>query len=403
MSAAARVHLEPVDRLAPGTGSGVSDALRPEFERVLAWAGPDLLALVLAGSHASGEAVWATVQGQRVSLSDLDLYALLPTETACAYARARARAERSAVVTGSALVGPLEVAWITPEGLGRMPARPGTLELARTGRVIAGAPRAFAPSAHWTAGHVSAEERVLLLENRAFELLWAWLAPSEGLPALRARHAVLKASLEIAGARLLARGEWPAGAAARVAAARTLPAPEALPTWLAGSWAGLDPVWSEALAWRANDASVTPASAFPDAWYAVVRGWVAVWWHEAATGLEPNEPFARVLHSARRGSLARRVRRSLGYRANDGHTPPLADRLLRATHGTPALRIHGSAVALLLAASLAPSSPRLSGEALRALSALGVTRATTFADAALDVVRAWDRALHEGLRTGGEA
>lgn len=403
VSAAARVHPEPVDRLTPGTGSGVSDALRPELDRVLEWAGPELQALVLAGSHASGEAVWAQHDGRRVSLSDLDLYALLPTETACAYARARAREGRDRPATGSALVAPLEVAWLTAAGLARMPARPGTLELARTARVIAGDARTFVAAPHWTAAAVSAEERLLLLENRAFELLWAWLAPADGLGALRARHAVLKSALEIAGARLLARGEWPAGAAARVAAARALPEPSGLPAWLATAWAGLPPVWDEALAWRTDASRVVITEPITAAWHASVRGWVSVWWQESNAAHEPTEPFARALQSAQRGSWARRVRRSLDYRANDGHTPPLVDRLRRAAQGTPALRIHGSAVVLLLAASLAPSAPRLSGEAMRALSALGITRATVFADAAHDVVQAWDRALHDGQRTGGAA
>jgi hypothetical protein len=275
--------------------------------------------------------------------------------------------------------------------------------LARTARVIAGDASAFVPSPHWTATAVSAEERLLLLENRAFELLLAWLAPADGLGALRARHAVLKAALEIASARLLARGTWPAGAAARVAAARELQAPDGLPVWLASAWAELPPVWDEALAWRRDPAHAVVTQPLTAVWHACVRGWVAVWWLESSAAHEPAEPFARALQSARRGTWARRVRRSLAYRANDGHTPPLADRLRRSAQGTPALRIHGSAVVLLLAASLAPSEPRLSGEAMRALSALGVTRATTFAAAARDVVQAWDRALHDGQRTGGDA
>ena len=56
-----------------------------------------------------------------------------------------------------------------------------------------------------------------------------------------------------------------------------------------------------------------------------------------------------------------------------------------------------------LAAASTPNAPSLTDEALRALHALGVTRATRFEDAARDVVRAWDRQLHEGLRTGGAA
>ena len=400
VSAAARVHPEPVHRFAPGTGSGVPAALRPEVERVLSWAGGDLIALVLAGSHASGEAVWAEISGCRGSLSDLDLYAVLRDDDACARARARALAGRAGAVPGSALIGPLEVAWLTPAGLARMPARPGTLELARTARVLAGDPEVLARLPRWDASSVSAEERLLLLENRAFELLWAWLAPLEPWSALRARHAVLKTALEVAGARLLASGQWPAGAVARVEAARALAAPSGLPNWLEGGWEELGPVWDEALAWRAADARVQATGSLADAWHAAVRGWAAVWWAEAAVGREPNAAFDRAAHAARRGSFARRVRRSLAFRANAGSMPGVAERLRLAPRGTPALRIHGSAVTLLLAAASAPSAPRLSGEALHALAALGVTRAKTFADAALDLVEAWDRALHEGLRTG---
>lgn len=413
VSAAARVHPEPVHRFAPGTGSGVSEALRPELERVLAWAGDDLVALVLAGSHASGEAVWAEVEGRRGSLSDLDLYALLRDDDACARARARARAERAGAVADSALMGPpmeppmeplmgpLEVAWLTPDGLARMPARPGTLELARTARVLAGDPAVLGRLPRWDASAVSAEERLLLLENRAFELLWAWLTPPEPWPALRARHAVLKTALEVAGARLLANGQWPAGVVARVEAARSLAAPSGLPSWLEGGWEGLEPVWAEALEWRAADARVQATVPLAGAWHATVRGWAAVWWGEAAPGREPNAAFDRAARAARRGSFARRIRRSLAFRANAGGTPGVAARLRLAARGAPTLRIHGSAVTLLLAAASAPSAPRLSGEALHALAALGVTRATTFTEAARDLVEAWDRALHDGLRTGG--
>jgi hypothetical protein len=284
-----------------------------------------------------------------------------------------------------------------------MPARPGTLELARTARVIAGDATQLAGLPSWSATSVSAEERLLLLENRAFELLWAWLAPGDGLMALRARHAVLKTALEIAGARLLARGEWPIGVAARIASARMLAAPEHLPGWLADAWSGLAPVWDEALAWRSPGSRVEITQPLGGAWHATVRGWVSAWWSEAIAGPEPRGPFERARSSARRGSLARRLRRSVAFHAHDGATPPLVERLRRAAHGTPALRIHGSAVVLMLAAAGSPSIPRLSGEALRALSSLGITRATTFADAARDVVTAWDRSLHDGLRTGGLA
>jgi hypothetical protein len=101
------------------------------------------------------------------------------------------------------------------------------------------------------------------------------------------------------------------------------------------------------------------------------------------------------------------VRRSLAFAARQGETPGLAERLRRARWGTPALRIHGSAAVLLLAAAQSPQSspssdePRLPAGALHALRTLGITAADSFTRAALDVVRAWDRQLQGGERTEG--
>src|SRR6516225_6458173 len=57
----------------------VLDAPRP-LDGLLALAralaGPDLLALILSGSHARGDAVWAEVEGRKILLSDLDVYAV---------------------------------------------------------------------------------------------------------------------------------------------------------------------------------------------------------------------------------------------------------------------------------------------------------------------------------------
>ena len=63
------------------------------------------------------------------------------------------------------------------------------------------------------------------------------------------------------------------------------------------------------------------------------------------------------------------------------------------------MRIHGSAVVLLLAAAQSSEAPRLPAGALRALSKLGVTRSTAYGMAARDTFLAWDRMLHDGLRT----
>ena len=75
-----------VRTFAPGAGFEVSGALRPVLQRVVERAGPELEALILSGSHATGEAVWTTLEGRTVSLSDVDLYAVMHTEAAAATA-----------------------------------------------------------------------------------------------------------------------------------------------------------------------------------------------------------------------------------------------------------------------------------------------------------------------------
>ena len=77
----------------------------------------------------------------------------------------------------------------------------------------------------------------------------------------------------------------------------------------------------------------------------------------------------------------------------------LLERLRRAHAGTPAHRIHGSAAVLMLAAAQGAGVPRLPAGALRALRALGVTRADRFGVAARETLVAWDRQLHAGDRT----
>jgi hypothetical protein len=320
----ARVRPEPVHRTSGDTGSGVVPALASAIEEALACAGEGLVALLLSGSHATREAVWANVDGREVSLSDLDLYAVMRDEDACKTARTRARTARGGrTIRCEALAGPLEIAFVTREGLAAMPARPGTVDLARQGRVLLGDAGVLDALPRWTPAAIPAEERLLLLENRAFELLWALSGASEGLPALRARHAVLKTALDLALVRSLAQGDAPPGAAARVAAARALGAPAGVPEWLVGAWDALSPVWDEALAWRMPGARVTRTEPLMPTWRTVVRAWCAVWWREACVGMRPEAPFARAAYAARRGSFARRVRRSLAFRAADGASPSL--------------------------------------------------------------------------------
>jgi hypothetical protein len=263
---------------------------------------------VLSGSHATGEAVWASHDGRRVSLSDLDLYVILRDEAAVPVARRSLRLPPADVLLHAGLAGPAEAGFVTLEGLARMSARPGTVELARSARVIEGDPGLLARLPRWEPGAITQEERLRLLENRAFELLWARLIGSSGLEGLRAQHAVLKCALDLAASRALDRGELPASAASRVSLAIALGEPAGSPSWLAGAWPGLAPLWRAAVAWREGAAVACSRDALRADWHAAARGWAAAWWTETAPNSTSGEPFARALEAAARGSLARRLR-----------------------------------------------------------------------------------------------
>src|SRR5580765_1431896 len=196
--------------------------LAPALALAREWAGERCEALVLSGSHASGEGVWRRCRDRELTLSDLDLYAIVPDDGAARAARQRARAGREGLAPRLLALGvaaPLELAVLTRAGLARQPARPGTIELARRGRVVAGDPGALASLPRFTARDVPFEETLLLLENRGFELLFAHagLRAADELAALRARHALWKAVCELATVLALARRELPEGVVTRIA------------------------------------------------------------------------------------------------------------------------------------------------------------------------------------------
>jgi hypothetical protein len=284
-----------------------------------------------------------------------------------------------------------------------MPARPGTVELARSGRVLAGDPGVLQRLPRWEPGSVGAEERLLLLENRAFELLWSHGARSGALERLRARHAVLKTALDLAVYRTLAQGELPASAAARIVRARELGPPEATPAWLAGAWDGTAALWDAALAWRAGGATALSDEAARREWMATARAWSVAWWGEGARRTPAGDPWQRALDLAARAPLARRLRSSLARMPRERLAPGWSERVRAALAGTLQHRIHGSASVLLLVAAQSPGEPRLPAGAVRALRTLGVTRAHDFDAAAREVLCAWDRQLHAGLRTADAA
>lgn len=402
MSAASPLPAGPVAPTEPVTGSSVSARLHPALALAREWAGDGLVALVLSGSHAVGEGVWCEREGRPVTLSDLDVYAVLRDEAAVRAARERAAAARpglAARLLEHGIAAPLEVAFLTRSGFARMPARPGSLLLARRGRVLEGDASVLETLPAWSPADISHEEIRLLLENRAFEILLAWPAMDarQPLARLQARHALLKAGADLATVLALLRGQLPEGALARMAWARAQVLP-GLPALLPSDWldapGALASTWDAAAAWRSGEVAALEPSAAHAEWRAVARAWCAVWW---LTGDEPRrDPWARALAVAARAPLRRRLRRA-------GAGPSGASLVRRARlalAGTPQHRINASAAVLLLAASSSTGAPALAVGALRALHALGVSESHAWDAVRADVVRAWDRVVLDGQRTG---
>jgi hypothetical protein len=372
------------------------------------WAGDRCMALVLAGSHATGEGVWCTHEGRSVTLSDLDVYAVLADEPSCRAAAARALRGHEGLSTRLLALGiaaPLETCFRTPAGLSRLPAKPGTIELARRGRVVWGDPHAMALLPQWSAADVPREEMLLLLENRGFELLLA-RSPrsSEPLARLRARHALLKAVADLAAVLALVNGQLPEGTAARIEWARLHALPELaarLPLEHQRGAEVLPKLWETALAWRRGEVAALDAKDASAEWTAAVQAWCAVWW--VVHGEGPREPWARALRVAARAPMRRRARQALVAASRGAASSPIGARVRAALAGTPQHRVNGSAAVLLLAASLSSGPPALPVGALRALRALDVTPAADWDEARRDVVRAWDLWVLDGQRTAEDA
>jgi hypothetical protein len=385
-----------------GTPSGALDRIQGPLDLARAWAGGDRLALIVSGSHAAGEAVWVSHAGRSVSLSDLDLYAVVPDLAAKRAALARARAARAGLgerLLAMGLAAPLEVGFQTPADLAALPARPGTLALRRTGRVVDGDRAWLASVPAWSARDVSAEEIRLLLENRGFELLWAAHEPADPgraeLVALARRHAVLKCALELAAVLALAAGEYPERACERVAWAR--------PRWDRAR--SPEPPWEEALAWREGRVAALAPGAARDERRRTVAAWVAVWRWLAGVPADPADPFAAVRETARRAPLRRRLSRALGA---DPREACLAGPLARVRHaraGTPWHRLNAAAAAVLIVeAERDAVAGRGTGEPAalehrhrEVLRTLGFAGDPARAGEAL--VRAWDRCILDGQRT----
>jgi len=375
---------------------------------VLEWA-PAARAVFVAGSHASGTAAWVDHDGRTLSLSDVDLYVVLDDEPACRAARARqrsARADLARRTIGFGLAAPLEAGFHTPAGFARLPARPGTIELARHGRVIHGDARLADLVPQVGPDDVSDDEIALLLENRGCELLWCrpLLHSADPLSRLKGRHAVLKCALDLAGVAALLGGAYPDGLASRVAWAKAH-RPAASDAREEAEVRDLDRLWDDCLAWREAGASHARPASGDGEWRIAVSGWIRAF-HAAAARVAPRSPVApvdRALALARRAPLKRRVRDALLPYGGSG--PGRVERVAFALRGTLPHRVHASAALLLIAAgdgALESLPPHVA----RALTTLGVVPAaacTGLEEASRAVVRAWDRWLLDGQRTAEPA
>jgi hypothetical protein len=373
--------------------------LSPFVAIVDAWAG-DAMALILGGSHATGADVWVTLEGRRCSLSDLDVYAVVRHRAAQRAAVARARSGRRGLrarLLAAGLAAPLEAAFLVPEDLERLPARPATLELARHGLVLKGDPTWKERVPRWDPRDVSPEEVLLLHENRAFELLLAWpaLAQEGRLPRLQARHAVLKCGLDVIRVEALAQGEYPEGAEELLAWATRAGRP-VLP---ATTRAAFRTLLEAARTWRQGCVSELEPEEGRREWRTAVSAWAAAWRSQVGSSYED------ALRAARRARLRRRLRQAVFWPARSGQGPALVSRLAHLVRGTPQHRVNAAAAILLLAADeeeWTGASPRLSGGASRALATLGVVEAAQLADwmtTSRTVVLAWDRWILDGQRT----
>jgi predicted nucleotidyltransferase len=376
------------------------------LERVLAWAGGRVGAVFISGSVGRGEGVWAsTRQGPRL-LSDLDLYVVLADTATRERTRREAVAGMPALLSearGLGLWAPIDAGMVTPADLERIPARPGTLEL-RGARCLVGDARLLDCVPRYLPADIPLDETLLLLENRAHELLlaWAWLARGGEEGAWRAAHMSLKSALDLAGVLGLLVGRYPAGEAERV---REATAALAEGGRLATCAPGLAPLWRRALEWRRRPAA--PAGDAVGWWSEAVLAWTCVWLEATAHGrwAAEGDPYRRLRRVAARAPHRRRLRRALEAPPAGAAPAPaaLGTRLLGAWRGTPQHRVNACAGALLFSAAEGERGrPALGPRAARALAALAPFAAPAGPEWEAwraRVVQCWDRWFLDGQRS----
>jgi predicted nucleotidyltransferase len=369
---------EPVHAPSARTGFPLPEEFGPVLARVRAWSGPRRLAIVLGGSFASGEACELHLATpDRRYLSDVDLYVVLPDAGSQRRARALQRAE--ADWRPAEFLAAIEVSFLTPADLATLPARPGTLHLKRHGRVLEGDPRILERIRDWSARDVDREERLLLLENRAFELLEAECRSVDPLRNVLRVHAMHKTVLDLALDDALEAGVWPRDARERVRCARDR-AIDPLSDTPDFEWAVH---WREG---RTGGREMAAANLGATA-RALMRRWCAL----VAPGEARPDVLALAGRAAARAPLARRWRRSIQDRSRHAGFESLWSRVRHAPRGTPQHRLNASAIAVLAHRhGGSPDPARLE----RVLAALGIVSATADPTrAAEELVTRWCRTV----------
>jgi hypothetical protein len=230
----------------------------------------------------------------------------------------------------------------------------------------------------WRPRDIDVEERLLLLENRAFDLLAARGMGEGPLARARRAHAVHKTVHDLALEDALATGTWPADEQERLAVvlARAADPP------------GDAPDFEAAFAWRSGHADAARISAADPAaaGRALLRRWCAL----VAPGRAAPDALALVERAAARSPLARRWRRSIQDHARRPGLESLWSRVRHAPRGTPQHRLNASAIALLTHRCARTSD---AARVTRTLARLGVAPAADPDRAEAALIGRWSLAV----------